>query len=71
MLSKSFDGRPHIAAFVQVASLRRALRLALKLNIALLGDRRLFDRNHLALHLGQFGCILFVASHEEGRRARR
>jgi len=42
--------------------------LPLKLNVALLCDRRLLDGNHLPLHLGQLGCGLLVAANEERRR---
>src|SRR6185437_2251320 len=39
-------------ALRETTSLRRALRFPLKLDVAFLGDRGLFDRDHLALHLG-------------------
>ena len=45
-----------------------ALRLALKLNVALLRNRGLLDRDHLALHLGKLGRRLLVAADEERRR---
>jgi len=35
------------------------------LDIALLRDRRLFDCNHLALHLSELGRVLLVALDEE------
>jgi hypothetical protein len=38
--------------------------LPLKLNVTLLGDRRLFNRDHLSLHLGEFGRRLPVAAHK-------
>jgi hypothetical protein len=41
----------------------------LKLDIALLGDRRLLDGDHLPLHVGKFGGCLLIASYEERGRA--
>jgi hypothetical protein len=40
----------------------------LKLNAALLLDRRLLDRDHLPLHLRQLGCRLIVANDKERGR---
>ena len=45
-----------------------AVGLALKLNVALLCDGCLLDRDHLSLHLGQFGRGLLVTADEERRR---
>jgi hypothetical protein len=46
-----------------VSGSRRSI--ALKLDVALLGDRSLLDRYHLAFHICQFGCGLLVAANEE------
>jgi hypothetical protein len=54
-------------ASLQSALLRAAFRLALKLNIALLGDRGLLDGDHLPLHLRQLRRRLFIAADEERR----
>ena len=54
------------------ATARRGLSprrpLSLKLDVALPRDRRLFDRDHLALHLSELGGRLLVAADEESRR---
>jgi hypothetical protein len=42
--------------------------LTLKLNVAFLRDRRLLNRDHLTLHLRQFGSRLLVATDKEGCR---
>jgi hypothetical protein len=42
--------------------------LALELNVTLLGDRRLFDGNHLPLHLCELGRRLLIAADKECRR---
>jgi hypothetical protein len=49
-------------------SARAALRFALKLDVALLGDRSLLDSDHLPLHLGQLSGRLLVTADEECRR---
>jgi hypothetical protein len=38
------------------------------LDVALLGNRGLFDRDHLALHIRKLRCRLFVTADEERRR---
>ena len=43
----------------------RARRLALELDTALLLNRCLLDRDHLSLHLGQFGRRLLIATDED------
>src|SRR6516225_6961627 len=42
-------------------------RFTLELDIALLGDRSLFDRNHLSFHLSQLGRGLLVTAHKKRR----
>ena len=46
-----------------------ALGLALKLNVAPLGNRGLLDCDHLALHLSEFGRVLLVTLDEESAPA--
>src|SRR5262249_41871606 len=45
-----------------------ALWLTLKLDVAFLRDRRLFDGDHLALHVRKFSRGLFVSANKEGGR---
>jgi hypothetical protein len=40
----------------------------LEFDVALFGDRRLLDGNHLALHLGELGRGLLVTTDEKGGR---
>ncbi len=49
-------------------ALKLSWRLALKLDVTLLGNRGLLDGNHLALHVGQLGCCLFVTTDKKRRR---
>ena len=53
--------------FFAIESLCRSRRLALELNVAFLGNRRLLDGDHLALHLPELRGCLLVATDKEGR----
>jgi hypothetical protein len=46
----------------------RPRRLPLELDVALFGNRRLFDRDHLPLHLSKFGCGLLIPPDKERGR---